>query len=440
MKRAIALLALLLAAPAARADWAFPAIRLDFGTTPPTSCRPMELFVDTDVDTNGALCICRAVNTWKCSPVALMSHASSHQNGGGDEISVAGLSGLLGDPQLAGTLDDAQNTPIDTADTPADGDLLKYDSASGKARWAPAGSASFSTLSADYGDETVTSVWDLSGAQLELPNSTAPTGTDCDNALEAGRVHVDTNAATGQQLYVCEGVSGWVKQGGDPAATAPYNQYDPDNPPASCAECEEWTGNTAALSWAWGNQDAATETLEMDGALLNGNETGTDIHARWLAAPGSGDFVVTAKLSVATTNTAGDDCGIALLITGTTASPTLYHQLRWTTSSSTAVAYFHQSTTSGYASTGSTTVGTIAASDESLMQTAYHWLQWRYTDSGDALTSWFSLNGKTWQQIASTTAAQPLYWGYIARRNAACRFDYIRRRTDAAGLAGQVGE
>jgi len=37
------------------------------------------------------------------SPRTPSSHASSHQNGGGDEISVAGLSGLLADPQTPTT-------------------------------------------------------------------------------------------------------------------------------------------------------------------------------------------------------------------------------------------------------------------------------------------------------------------------------------------------
>lgn len=60
---------------------------------------------------------------------------------------------------------------------------------------------------------TVTSVVDASGANLEIPNSTTLPTTDCDQAAEAGRIYVDTNATSGQQLYVCEGVTGWVKQG-----------------------------------------------------------------------------------------------------------------------------------------------------------------------------------------------------------------------------------
>jgi hypothetical protein len=65
----------------------------------------------------------------------------------------------------------------------------------------------------DTGD-TGTGTYDFSGSVFELPNGTAPTGTDCDAAGEAGRVFIDTDATSGQRVYVCEGVSGWILQGG----------------------------------------------------------------------------------------------------------------------------------------------------------------------------------------------------------------------------------
>jgi hypothetical protein len=169
------------------------------------------------------------------------AHAGSHEDAGGDELSVAGLSGALADPQLASALDDANDTAIDTVDTPADGDVLKYDLAADLARWAPGTAAGFTSLDADYGDETVTSAWNLSGALLELPNSTAPTGTDCDDAAEAGRVHVDTDAPTGQQLYACEGAAGWVQQGG---GAAPGVLYVRDEKTAGTAG-----GASTATTW-----------------------------------------------------------------------------------------------------------------------------------------------------------------------------------------------
>lgn len=48
---------------------------------------------------------------------------------------------------------------------------------------------------------------------LKLPNSTTPPTTDCDSAGEAGRIYYDTNATSGQRIFGCEGVSGWVLQG-----------------------------------------------------------------------------------------------------------------------------------------------------------------------------------------------------------------------------------
>lgn len=53
----------------------------------------------------------------------------------------------------------------------------------------------------------------LSGKQLEIPNSTSLTSTDCDDPTEAGRIFVNTAASSGQQFYVCEGAAGWQLQG-----------------------------------------------------------------------------------------------------------------------------------------------------------------------------------------------------------------------------------
>lgn len=129
-------------------------------------------------------------------------HAASHAEGAGDE--------LLAE---------------DLATACADGQVLKADPTGGLV-CGSAGSASFGTLDSDYGDEVITSAYDLAGARLEVPNSTAPPAADCDAAPEAGRVHVDTDAPTGQQLYVCEGAGGWVlSSGGGGGGGAPDLLY-----------------------------------------------------------------------------------------------------------------------------------------------------------------------------------------------------------------------
>ncbi len=81
----------------------------------------------------------------------------------------------------------------------------------------PTPSATINVSLIAAGTNTVNIVWtgvhDFSAGQLELPNSTAPISTDCDEAAEAGRIHVDTDATSGQQLFACEGLAGWVLQG-----------------------------------------------------------------------------------------------------------------------------------------------------------------------------------------------------------------------------------
>jgi len=61
---------------------------------------------------------------------------------------------------------------------------------------------------------------DLGDKTLTLPNGTALVTADCDEASEAGRVFVDTDATTGRQNYICEGVNGWVSGGGVGTLTA----------------------------------------------------------------------------------------------------------------------------------------------------------------------------------------------------------------------------
>lgn len=77
---------------------------------------------------------------------------------------------------------------------------------------------------------SVGGLWDFAAAILELPNTTACVSTDCDAAGEAGRICIDTDATSGQRLYVCEGVSGWILQGdgNTGGATAWDDIADPD--------------------------------------------------------------------------------------------------------------------------------------------------------------------------------------------------------------------
>ena len=71
-----------------------------------------------------------------------------------------------------------------------------------------------STLSKDSDFFTIqSSNIDFTNANLELPKGTATTASDCDVSGDSGRIFIDTDATSGQQVYVCEGTAGWKLQG-----------------------------------------------------------------------------------------------------------------------------------------------------------------------------------------------------------------------------------
>ena len=54
---------------------------------------------------------------------------------------------------------------------------------------------------------------------LSVPHSATPPSNQCLGDSDRGKIYVDTNAPSGQQLYACEGSSGWKVQGAAAAAT-----------------------------------------------------------------------------------------------------------------------------------------------------------------------------------------------------------------------------
>lgn len=422
MKRYAFALLLALAALPARADFAFPSVRVDWGTTPPTSCRPVEIFVDTDADTDGAVCICRAVDTWKCGPTADYeeeAHAAEHAENGADEL-----------------LAEALGTAC------SDGEILKAN-ASGGVICGTAGSASFTTLDADYGDETVTSTWNLGGALLELPNSTAPTGTDCDDAAEAGRVHIDTNAGSGQQVYVCEGVTGWVQQGGDPTGNAPYGDYDPDNPPASgldAACSDEFLPSGSTGTWRWGNQGSATLTLGAGAALLVGDGNTTEKRVRWCTVP-VGSWVYTVKLSHIHDGSAAtrERCGLAMLRTGTEGTPTLIDTV-FSDFPSTTTAQILWATDDNYnEASGASVVATLQPTTAGNMFAAGIGMcfQMRYDTTANTLQGCYAADCVNWRCAAAvgSITADPVSLGFFVIENSTCAVRWTRLCTSGACMS-----
>lgn len=112
---------------------------------------------------------------------------------------------------------------------------------------------------ADYGDisaaSTVLSIdtdvdLDFSGLtvadSLEVPNGTTAIGADCDEAAEAGRLFVDTDAADGETLYVCKGVSGWQLQTADDITDNTIAELsDVDNKQGTGALVQMFTGTAS---------------------------------------------------------------------------------------------------------------------------------------------------------------------------------------------------
>lgn len=90
---------------------------------------------------------------------------------------------------------------------------------------------------------TITGDVDISGGLLRLPSFAAPLAADCDDAAEYGRIAYDTNATSGQRLYVCES-TGWVLHSG---AAGSFTGGNVTNPVFLPAGSVTGNGDTAAV-------------------------------------------------------------------------------------------------------------------------------------------------------------------------------------------------
>lgn len=214
---------------------------------------------------------------------------------------------------------------------------------------------------------------------------------------------------------------------------APYRQYDPNRPPSSCDTCEEWTGDTAAQSWSWGNQDAASEVIGYDSALFTGDSADEE-RFRWVAAPANSDQTLTAKLQVLSVAGVADACQVATLVSGTIASPTSIEIFQYAKSGTSSYGFAFYVDDNYSPAAGVTLHGSFYSIWESTEVLQQHvFMQIRYTDSSRSTETWLSWNAKDWYQVgtAATAAADPAYWGYGARKGAQCRYEFFRVRTDA---------
>jgi hypothetical protein len=219
----------------------------------------------------------------------------------------------------------------------------------------------------------------------------------------------------------------------DFAKIPPYQQYDADRPPSSCAVCDEFTAGPS-LSWDTTNgMDGGSVTAEF-GAYVLAHPSGThETGGIWTASPSSGntDFTVTAKIlqwGAAST----DGCGVGFIAAGSPTTPTDIRAV-WQqagTGFGFVVGNMANYTTAPTAASSDTTHITTATLNSSTV-----YLQARYVDSTRAITGWFSYDGRHFFKIGSgstTASADPAYFGVFWRDVPACVVSWIRARTDAA--------
>ena len=213
---------------------------------------------------------------------------------------------------------------------------------------------------------------------------------------------------------------------------APYGQYGPDNPPTSCASCEEWTGDAASLTWAWANQDSATSSVDHDGEFLVGDAT-NELHVRYVSGvPTNSDQTWTVKIDNVFdgSSSSGDSCGIIVLHGGTEASPTDVTYMMYGDFATDGIYY---QADSDYApAAGSSTIASSAWS-LSHLQGSPLYLQMRYVDSTRVTVGLYSFNGIDWTPMSATDTLtnDPIAWGTFVRLGAQCRISWARLRTDA---------
>jgi len=368
----------------------------------------------------------------------------------------------------------------------AGGGAPDIDSVTGQTAWDTAATKTtadltFSGVEADF----------EAGASEGFPrlaqSTTPPTGA-CDAAAEVGRIYYDTDAtdATAGTLCTCDadGVGGYAwdcAMGGttglildlgddgsneatnlleiattnddyavvtepsankalfDFAKVPPYQQYDPDRRPGSCAYCDEFLGDDDQLTWSWGNQGTSTITYQQDAAFLDiPAGTGANLRVRWTTgADGSAtDWVVTMKVGLKILDSS-NGVGIALLYSGSEATPTGIRECTIASDFATLIEYDLVSATH----TNYTTLsGVNTTVDTGFSGTGPFWIRMRYDSSAKDLTCGWSVDGLSFYEAATQTlAAHPTTSvGFFANAANASVFPqlvvyWFRQRTDATG-------
>lgn len=229
---------------------------------------------------------------------------------------------------------------------------------------------------------------------------------------------------------------------------APFNEYDPDKPPGTCDACEEFTGDTESLTWRWGNQGTATISYKHDEAVLD-DPTGSGSNnrrIRWttISDPTS-DFTVTSKCAGVDSGAADPPaCHLAILVSGTEASPTTIQFIDHHDTSFREYEGTYTSSASSIVSFGTNDgPGDIESRADAGMPVC---MQARYDSGTNDLDMYISADCIHWffaltQNLGGNPTSSVGYGANVdTDGNNPIYVDWFRVRTDAAGLAGEVSD
>jgi len=102
------------------------------------------------------------------------------------------------------------------------------------------------------------------------------------------------------------------------------SRYHPDRTPVVCNMDEEFPGAAESLTWSWGNQgSAAIAYLPGMAYLTTDTTTGVQRRCRWITPPSGQNFMAVMKFYQVSATVSLGLSGMALIETGSIATPTL---------------------------------------------------------------------------------------------------------------------
>jgi hypothetical protein len=253
---------------------------------------------------------------------------------------------------------------------------------------------------------------------------------------------------TDGQLLATQGAAAnpqWVNR--STILTSPDGEYHPDIPPDSMVDYESWAGDTPRKTWTWNNQRNATETIEFDGARLNGGDADVQIAARVgnLTLTGTGDMSIAVKFSPGVldgiaTSTVRHRVGV--ITEGTVANPTEIWFISYNVSGSSWLAQqqsFRQThATNAFTSTTGLNVGSdgFVVPANAVGTPIYVIISWDDDNTNNKLQFRACMDGKNWAIVRGTgnnpildsqVAGRPLFFWYgVCGADSQERVEWVR--------------